>query len=86
MGKYFGTDGFRGEANQNLTFDHAVQIGIAEDGILAGGTAVGGIRRDVFAVFGIDKVLGIRGVPAICLSTPSAQASWPAGRTPISCT
>ena len=27
MGKYFGTDGFRGEANVNLTFEHAVQIG-----------------------------------------------------------
>ncbi len=27
MGKYFGTDGFRGEANKNLTFEHAVQIG-----------------------------------------------------------
>ena len=27
MGKYFGTDGFRGEANDNLTFDHAIKIG-----------------------------------------------------------
>ncbi len=27
MGKYFGTDGFRGEANKNLTFEHAVKIG-----------------------------------------------------------
>ncbi len=27
MGKYFGTDGFRGEANVGLTVDHAVQIG-----------------------------------------------------------
>ena len=27
MGKYFGTDGFRGEANINLTYDHAVKIG-----------------------------------------------------------
>ena len=27
MGKYFGTDGFRGEANIDLTFDHAVKIG-----------------------------------------------------------
>mgnify|MGYP004479333969 CR=1 FL=1 len=23
MGKYFGTDGFRGEANVNLTAEHA---------------------------------------------------------------
>ena len=27
MGKYFGTDGFRGEANVNLTADHAFHIG-----------------------------------------------------------
>ena len=27
MGKYFGTDGFRGEANIGLTADHAFQIG-----------------------------------------------------------
>lgn len=27
MGKYFGTDGFRGEANKNLTADHAYRIG-----------------------------------------------------------
>lgn len=27
MGKYFGTDGFRGEANVTLTSDHAYQIG-----------------------------------------------------------
>ena len=26
MGKYFGTDGFRGEANNNLTSDHAYNI------------------------------------------------------------
>ncbi len=27
MGRYFGTDGFRGEANMNLTADHAYQVG-----------------------------------------------------------
>ena len=27
MGKYFGTDGFRGEANIDLTADHAYQVG-----------------------------------------------------------
>ena len=27
MGKYFGTDGFRGEANLNLTADHAYKVG-----------------------------------------------------------
>ena len=27
MGKYFGTDGFRGEANVNLTMEHAFKVG-----------------------------------------------------------
>ena len=27
MGRYFGTDGFRGEANVNLTADHAYEVG-----------------------------------------------------------
>ena len=27
MGKYFGTDGFRGEANKDLCYEHAVKIG-----------------------------------------------------------
>ena len=27
MGKYFGTDGFRGEANVNLNADHAYKVG-----------------------------------------------------------
>ena len=27
MGKYFGTDGFRGEANKTLTVDHAYKVG-----------------------------------------------------------
>ena len=27
MGKYFGTDGFRGEANVDLTVMHALEIG-----------------------------------------------------------
>ena len=27
MGKYFGTDGFRGEANVKLTVDHAFKVG-----------------------------------------------------------
>ena len=27
MGKYFGTDGFRGEANKALTYEHAIKIG-----------------------------------------------------------
>ena len=27
MGKYFGTDGFRGEANKNLNYEHGIRIG-----------------------------------------------------------
>ena len=27
MSKYFGTDGFRGEANEQLTVEHAFKIG-----------------------------------------------------------
>ena len=27
MGKYFGTDGFRGEANKGLTVEHAYKVG-----------------------------------------------------------
>ena len=27
MGKYFGTDGFRGEAGVTLTADHAYKVG-----------------------------------------------------------
>ncbi len=27
MGKYFGTDGFRGEKNRELTVDHTFRIG-----------------------------------------------------------
>ena len=27
MGKYFGTDGFRGEANVKLTVEHAFKVG-----------------------------------------------------------
>ena len=33
MGKYFGTDGFRGEANVDLTVEHAYQVGRL-DGIM----------------------------------------------------
>ena len=34
MGKYFGTDGFRGEANVTLTADHAYKVGNKEYGQL----------------------------------------------------
>ena len=28
MGKYFGSDGFRGEANVDLTAEHAFRVGL----------------------------------------------------------
>ena len=34
MGRYFGTDGFRGEANVDLTVEHAYQVGRFLDGIM----------------------------------------------------
>ena len=34
MGKYFGTDGFRGEANVDLTVEHAYKQEDSLDGIM----------------------------------------------------
>lgn len=34
MGKYFGTDGFRGEAGITLTADHAYKVGRFRAGII----------------------------------------------------
>ena len=35
MGKYFGTDGFRGEANKDLTVEHAYKSDVSSAGITA---------------------------------------------------
>ena len=35
MGKYFGTDGFRGEANVVLTADHAFRLAVFWAGTMA---------------------------------------------------
>ena len=35
MGKYFGTDWFRGEANVKLTADHAFRVDVISAGITA---------------------------------------------------
>ena len=35
MSKYFGTDGFRGEANVTLTVDHAFQVGRFQPSIVS---------------------------------------------------
>ena len=64
MGKYFGTDGFRGEANQNLTFEHAIQIGR-----YLGWYYGARLNRKAKVVIGKDT-----GGPPICLSMPCAPA------------
>lgn len=38
MGKYFGTDGFRGEANVVLTVEHAFKVGTLSWLVLRTGT------------------------------------------------
>lgn len=63
MGKYFGTDGFRGEANRNLTADHAYKIGRFL------GWYYGELKRQN----GDDTparivIVRIQDVPAICLN------------------
>ena len=38
MGKYFGTDGFRGEANVDLTVEHAYKVDVYKrQGLYPGG-------------------------------------------------
>lgn len=45
MGKYFGTDGFRGEANVNLTVEHAYKVGRFLGWVLWQGTQSTGCDR-----------------------------------------
>ena len=73
MGKYFGTDGFRGEANKNLTFDHAIKIGR-----YLGWYYGKRLDRKAKVVIGKDT--------RRCLSTLSAQALWHPELMLTSCT
>ena len=66
--KYFGTDGFRGEANRGLTVDHAFKIG----------RYVGwyyGARQERKARVVVGQ--GHAPPPATCSRAPSLPASWP---------
>lgn len=65
MGKYFGTDGFRGEANENLTADHAYKVG----------RFLGWYFNECKKRSGLSERRAssserIRGARGICLSTP----------------
>ena len=71
MSKYFGTDGFRGEANVTLTVDHAFQVGR-----FLGWYYSRDHKGQI--VIGKDTPAG----PAICLSAPWPPASRPPVRTP----
>lgn len=47
MGKYFGTDGFRGEANKVLTADHAYKIDVTWAGITTRITGDGSLSERI---------------------------------------
>ena len=64
--KYFGTDGFRGRANEELTVDHAFKIGKFVAGTTA--SARGARPRRSLARIPV--------VPAICTRTRWLRASW----------
>ena len=54
MGKYFGTDGFRGEVNEKLTIDHAYRIGKFLGWYLNEKKKMNGIDQPARAVLGKD--------------------------------
>ena len=78
MGKYFGTDGFRGEANVQLTVNHAFQVGryacwyYGRDHKAKIVSGKDTIRRSYMYVY--DLVAG---------TTDSAAAAYRLARTPI---
>ena len=75
MSKYFGTDGFRGEANVDLTAEHAFKIG----------RFIGwyyGREHKARIVIGKDTPAA----RAICTSAHSLQDSPAPARTHICCT
>lgn len=64
MGKYFGTDGFRGEAGITLTADHAYKVGVSSAGIIM-------LSVSVTTSMNLPVLLSarIRAAQAICSST-----------------
>ena len=78
MGKYFGTDGFRGEANRELTAMHAFQLGQFL------GSFYGSQARRARVVIGKDtRASGYMLEDALCAGLTSAGAdAYPAARHP----
>ena len=71
MGKYFGTDGFRGEAGVSLTADHAFKIGRFL------GWYYNELRRRAGETAAARIVMArIPDVPAICLSIHWLEDWW----------
>ena len=64
MGKYFGTDGFRGEAGITLTADHAYKVGRFLDGIITFC-----VSTTVTSTLLVSSLVRILAVALTCLST-----------------
>ena len=83
MGKYFGTDGFRGEANKNLTIEHAFKIGqflgyyfkdnhefvIGRDTRLSGSMLEQAISAGINSTGGTTYIVGVTTTPSIAYVT-----------------
>lgn len=70
MGKYFGTDGVRGVANQELTAEMAYSIG------RCGGYVLTGDKEKPTVIIGMDT-----GYPGLCWSRLWLQACCPSVHT-----
>lgn len=64
MGKYFGTDGFRGEAGITLTADHAYKVGLSSAGITMLSVSATEITNQP-----VSLLVRIRAAAPICLNT-----------------
>ena len=81
MGKYFGTDGFRGEANKNLTVEHAYKVGrflgwyySREDHQAQ--VVIGKDTRRSSYMFEFALVSGLQMCPFCTLPPPPAYLMW----------
>ena len=80
MGRYFGTDGFRGEANVDLTADHAYQVGRFLGWYYGELKRRAGDETPVRVVIGKDTRRS-----SYMLSTRCPPGWWPPVRTPTCC-
>ena len=64
MSKYFGTDGFRGEAGITLTADHAYKVGVSSVGITMLSVSATEIKS-----LPVSLSVRIRAAALICLNT-----------------